>query len=187
MSNGAKRLPRQAAQNGPRKRVPEGRVLEPELVVPDETLPPDLILLRRIARLMDEAVAIPGTGQKAGADALLGLFPLVGDAVAAGTSLFMIYSALRHRVPGPKVAKMAGIVAVDALLGSVPVIGDLFDILWRSNSWNAETVIRYRDGEKPPRRFGEIALAFSLVALVLLGLFAIPFVLLAVLVSRLLA
>src|SRR5512143_2382451 len=100
--------------------------LVPE-VVDDRTLPADLQALVRLARLLDQALPIPGTSRRVGLDPILGLIPGLGDVVSAALSLAIVHGALRHRVPGRKVARMVWNVLLDAVAGSVPVLGDLFD------------------------------------------------------------
>ena len=74
------------------------RVIIPEVLEPDEKLPPDLVALRKFAYLMDEAMPIPGTSRRIGLDAGLGFIPGIGDAIAALLSTWIIIGALRHRV-----------------------------------------------------------------------------------------
>src|SRR5260221_12689870 len=71
----------------------------PEVIEPDEKLPADLVALRHFARLMDEAVPIPGMKKRIGLDAGLSLIPGVGGVIGAGLSTWIIVGALRHRVP----------------------------------------------------------------------------------------
>jgi uncharacterized protein DUF4112 len=140
--------------------------------VTDGPLPPDLQALDRLARLLDEAVPIPGTRQRVGLDPLLGLVPGVGDVVSAILSLAIVHGALRHRVPGRVVLKMVGNLLLDTLVGAVPVAGDVFDALFRANRMNVTLLLAHRDETQAPRRSGEIAGVLALVALVLLALLA---------------
>lgn len=118
---------------------------------PDETLPPDLRAMRRFARFMDEAVAIPGTNQRVGLDAAIGLVPGVGDAFSALLSTTLLISAWRHRVPARVLAKMTWNVLVDLVIGAIPVLGDIFDVMFRDNVQNVELLIRWRDRKRTPR------------------------------------
>ncbi|MCJ8520066.1 hypothetical protein ABID21_003064 [Pseudorhizobium tarimense] len=104
-------------------------------------------LLRRLrrlnsaARLMDTAVRIPGTGIRLGADSLMGLLPVVGDFGGAAVGLAMIYEARRLGVPSHKLGKMLGNLAVDAAVGSVPILGDVFDVYFKSHRRNIGLIL----------------------------------------------
>lgn len=135
---------------------------------PDESLPQDLRAMRRFARFMDEAVAIPGTNQRIGLDAAIGLVPGVGDAFAALLSTGLLFSAWRHRVPFRVLAKMTGNILIDLLIGAIPVLGDVFDVVFHDNVQNVELLIRWRDRTRHPRGVGDfIALVASLGIIVL--------------------
>jgi len=149
----------------------------PEVVEPDEQLPQDLVALRRFAYLMDEAVAIPGTRRRIGVDAGLSLIPGVGEIVGGFLSAWIIVGPLRHRVPMSRVTRMVFYVLLDMSIGSIPVLGTIFDWLFEENVMNLNALLRYRDRTRPPRSVGEIAGAttvvfviLALAALVLLGI-----------------
>jgi len=141
----------------------------PEVVEPEESLPPDLRALSRFARLMDEAVAIPGTKRRVGLDAGLGLIPGVGDTIAALLSTWIIVGALRWRVPLWRIARMVGNILLDLAFGSVPVVGDIFDFFFEENVMNLKMLLRYRDRGRPPRTLGQVAGTSLIVVLVILG------------------
>ncbi len=140
----------------------------PEVIEPDEALPPDLVLLRRFAMLMDEAVAVPGTGRRIGLDAGLSLIPVVGDIVGALFSVVIIAGALRHRVPLVRVMGMLAYVLIDMLVGEIPVAGTIFDWLFEENVVNMRTLLRYRNRRLPPRSVGQIAGVLVLIIAVIL-------------------
>jgi hypothetical protein len=133
-----------------------------------EALPADLAALVRFARLMDAAVRIPGTSKRVGLDPLLGLLPVVGDLAGAGLSLWVLYSALRHRVPPGKLLRIAWNIFADAVFGAIPILGDVFDVFWDSNVRNAELVLIHRDAGRPPRSTGAVAGVFALVSCAIL-------------------
>jgi hypothetical protein len=143
-------------------------LLIPEVVEPDESLPPDLVALRSFAYLMDEAVPIPGTRRRVGVDAGLSLIPGVGEIIGALLSAWIIVGALRHRVPLLRVGRMFFYVLIDMFLGSVPILGTIFDWLFEENVMNMQALLRYRDRTRPPRTIGQIAGAvtvlFALIA-----------------------
>ena len=92
--------------------------------------------LDRLARVMDTAFTVPGTGIRFGADAMVGLVPVVGDGITAVVALYLVSEARRLGAPGHLIGRMLANVAIDAVVGSVPVVGDLFDVAWRANRRN---------------------------------------------------
>ncbi|WP_105374421.1 DUF4112 domain-containing protein [Neorhizobium huautlense] len=97
--------------------------------------------LAAIARLMDTAIRIPGTGIRFGADSVLGLVPLVGDAGGALVGLYIVNEARRLGLPPAKLARMLGNVAADSVLGSVPLAGDVFDLFFKSHRRNLHVIL----------------------------------------------
>jgi hypothetical protein len=152
--------------------VPREKVIIPEVIEPDEKLPPDLVALRKFALLMDEALPIPGTNRRIGLDAGLGFIPGVGDAVAALLSAWIIIGALRHRVPLLHVVRMVINVLLDLGIGEIPLLGDIFDIAFEENMINMRLLMRFRDRSKPPRSFASIGFA-AVVILCIIAAFAI--------------
>src|SRR5438128_3132287 len=94
----------------------------PEVIEPDEKLPPDLVALRRFAVLMDEAVAIPGTRKRIGLDAAVGFIPGVGDIIGGIMSALIVVAALRHRVPVRKIGRMIVNILIDVFIGEIPIV-----------------------------------------------------------------
>lgn len=95
-----------------------------------------LARLEALATLMDAALVIPGTNVRVGFDALIGLVPGIGDLVSAAVSGFILLEARRLGAPRWLLARMAGNIAVDAIGGAVPLVGDLFDVAFRANLKN---------------------------------------------------
>jgi hypothetical protein len=92
--------------------------------------------LRRIAWLLDRSIRIPGTRVRLGLDPLVGLIPGIGDLVGGLFSLYIILEAARLGVPRGLLGRMGWNVALDTLVGEIPVLGDLFDIGFQSNTRN---------------------------------------------------
>ena len=102
--------------------------------------------IERIARVMDSAVNLPVVGP-VGLDALLGLFPVAGDAIAAAVSISLIAKSLKYGVPREIIARMLGNVLFDLLIGAVPGVGDVADIWFRSNARNVALLREYLGDE----------------------------------------
>lgn len=100
--------------------------------------PPRLRRLRRLVHLLDEAVRIPGTKIRVGLDPLLGLAPWAGDVVGGLLTGWVVVEAARLGTPPSVVVRMLGNLALDALFGAVPALGDLFDAGWKANVRNLE-------------------------------------------------
>jgi hypothetical protein len=92
--------------------------------------------LRALSRLLDNAFVIPGTGYRFGLDALIGLVPGLGDAVSAVFSSYIVLQASRLGAPKAVVSRMIANVAIDTVVGWVPILGDLFDVAYKSNVKN---------------------------------------------------
>lgn len=99
-----------------------------------------LARLRRIARLMDSAIGIPGTRFRVGLDGLLGFAPGVGDAVTGLASLYIINEARKMGLPRHKLMRMLANVVMDVAAGTVPVVGDLFDMAFKANLRNLDII-----------------------------------------------
>lgn len=97
--------------------------------------------LNNVARLLDTALRIPGTSIRLGADSLMGLLPVVGDVSGAIIGLAIINEGRKMGLPPNKLAKMLGNVGVDAAVGSIPVLGDAFDIYFKSHKRNVGIIL----------------------------------------------
>lgn len=97
-----------------------------------------LLRLERFARLMDAALRIPGTNRRIGLDGLFGFIPGLGDGFTAILALYPILEAARLGAPTSLLLRMVGNVGVDALVGAVPLAGDVFDVLFKANLRNVE-------------------------------------------------
>lgn len=94
--------------------------------------------LRRLTRLMDSSIRLPGTRYRFGLDPLVGLIPGVGDAIGLGVSLWIVTEARRLGVSGPTLTRMLLNAAADTVVGAIPVLGDLFDAGYKANQRNLE-------------------------------------------------
>lgn len=92
---------------------------------------------------MDSAVRIPGTQFRFGLDPILGLAPGVGDAAGLLISAYILYHGHRLRLPRATLARMYGNILLDAVLGTVPVIGDAFDFAFKAHKKNVALIERH--------------------------------------------
>lgn len=92
--------------------------------------------LRNFSRLLDNAIAIPGTNYRVGLDPLLGLIPGGGDTIGMVFSCLIVYEASRLGASQKTLGQMTFNVLLETILGTVPGIGDLFDVVWKSNTKN---------------------------------------------------
>ncbi len=99
--------------------------------------------IRRVTHLLDDLVPVPGTGQKVGLDPVIGLIPVVGDVTAAAVGGWVILEAARFGIPRWALGRMIVNLIVDLAIGLIPLIGDLFDIVSRSNSANLDIFRRH--------------------------------------------
>jgi hypothetical protein len=111
-----------------------------------ELLPPERKaidpILEQLADWMDTRFEVPGLRWRFGLDALLGLIPGLGDAVTFFVSCYMLSAAARLGVPRIVIVRMALNVAVDLVIGSIPVLGDLLDVAWKANTRNLQLLRR---------------------------------------------
>ncbi len=96
-----------------------------------------LIQAQWIARMMDDRFALPGTKLRFGWDSVLGILPGLGDAVASSISLLIVHHAWQTGASPLTLARMLSNIGLDFLLGSVPLLGDAFDVVWKANVKNA--------------------------------------------------
>jgi hypothetical protein len=135
-----------------------------------------------LARLLDNAIPVPGTNWKIGLDPIIGLIPGFGDMIGAVLSGYIVLEAVRAEVPTFTLARMLVNVGIDTLVGSIPAVGDVFDAAWKSNIMNVALLERHlaATGNAPPKRrnvVGVMALALIVLVLIVgagvaLGIFA---------------
>ena len=99
-----------------------------------------LLRLKLLSERLDELTKIPGTNQKIGIDAIIGLIPILGDLIGAVFSTYIMYSGIKMGVSSKVVTKMAANIGIEFIIGSFPIIGDIFDILWKANKRNVELI-----------------------------------------------
>lgn len=130
-----------------------------------------LTSLARLSRVLDAAIRIPGTDIRVGLDPILGLIPGLGDWAGALGSGYILLRAADLGVARATLLRMAANIGVDFMAGSVPVLGDIFDVGWRANERNMALLRAHLDAPERRRRADRgfvVALVVGLGALLLL-------------------
>lgn len=105
--------------------------------------------IRKLSRLMDTAIGIPGTKFRIGIDPIIGLIPGAGDVISTGFSAYIIYLATRFNLPAKDIQKMIFNIGLEAVVGTVPLVGDLFDAYYKSNIRNLAILERHLQDTEP--------------------------------------
>lgn len=128
--------------------------------------------LRSLSTLLDNSIRIPGTNYKIGLDPLVGMLPVVGDLPTTALSVYIVFEAASIGVPRATLMRMVFNLVIDATIGSIPIIGDLFDAVWKANARNVRLLeARHMDasGATADERFLLIASAALLLFLVVVA------------------
>ena len=141
--------------------------------IPREPPPPEaerrLRRLRSLAWFLDRSIPL-GRKWRIGVDPIIGLIPGVGDWLGALLSLYVLYEGARLGVPAGVLARMAGNILLEAMVGAVPVLGDLFDFAWQANVRNVDLVEQHYRPSLRGRTLRRVWIAVAVFALLLLGL-----------------
>lgn len=132
---------------------------------------PELLWVERVSKLLDSKFRIPGTNIRFGLDPIFGLFPVAGDLGAMLISLSLIYTMYQNGASGKLVAKMILNVLIDALFGSIPVLGAIFDIYYKANNRNVKLLKQYyEEGKHHGSATGVVVSVLFVTILILVGL-----------------
>jgi hypothetical protein len=101
--------------------------------------------IEALERLLEGLFEVPGLGRKVGLDAIVGLIPVVGDAITGAMGLYLVWEARNLGMPRWQLWRMAGNVGIDTLVGAIPIAGDLFDFAFRSNTRNLKIIRKHLD------------------------------------------
>lgn len=123
-----------------------------------------------LSHLLDRAFRIPGTQWRFGIDALIGLIPGFGDIVGSLVGAYSLWIAQRLGAPAAVQARMVLNLAVDGIVGLVPLLGDLFDFAFKAHSRNQALLARWLESPHETMRTSwAVVVAGMLVLLALLG------------------
>jgi hypothetical protein len=128
---------------------------------------------RAFTRLLDTAVGVPGTSFRVGLDPLLGLIPGLGDVTGAALSGYIVILASQLGAPKTVIVRMLGNVVIDTVGGTIPLVGDLFDAGWKSNTRNLALLERHLGEPVSTKRASRAVVWLTVAALALLALGAV--------------
>ncbi len=126
----------------------------------------------RVTRVLDELVSVPGTPIKVGLDPLIGLIPVAGDALAALVGSWVILEASRFGIPRVVLGRMIVNLVVDLGIGAIPLLGDIYDVAFRSNRRNLDLFRKHAldpDASTRGEQSFLVGLVLLLVGIVLLA------------------
>ena len=118
--------------------------------------------LDQLAFYLDGLFRVPGTTWRFGLDGIIGLVPSVGDTLTSIASFYILFAGVRYGVPKITLLRMAMNIAIDYLLGSIPVVGDAFDFVWKSNQMNMDLIREGATG-RDAGKASDYAFVFGLV------------------------
>ena len=126
--------------------------------------------VERVSRLLDSQFRVPGTNWRFGLDPIMGLLPVVGGLPSLAVSGLLILTMMRHGASGNLVVRMVFNVVLDALIGAIPIVGNIFDFAYKANDRNVALLrAHYAEGRHQGSGKG-LLLALTLVLLALGGL-----------------
>ena len=144
---------------------------------PNAPLPTEVRMLDYMSHLMDSRFRIPGTQIRFGLDAVIGLVPGLGDIVSFAMGSALIIGMVRHGASVRMVLKMLWNLAVDTLIGLFPVLGDIFDVWFKSNRRNYRIFTEYVKQNKKPRSIWQVLLVVigGIIGILILFLYLVFF------------
>ena len=134
-----------------------------------------VLFARFLAELLDQRFTIPGTSIRIGLDPILGLIPGIGDGLANIAGSAILFIAAQYRLPKIVILRMALNIALNAMIGAIPVFGDIFSIWFRSNVKNVQLLEYHLSAEDRASTFGNWIFVIGVIVGIILLLIAILF------------
>ncbi|WP_332899004.1 DUF4112 domain-containing protein [Haladaptatus sp. CMSO5] len=146
---------------------------------PEERTEERLDTLRSLSTLLDNSIRVPGTNYRIGLDPIVGMLPVAGDLPTTALSVYIVFEAASIGVPRATLWRMVVNLVIDAVFGSIPVVGDVFDAVWKANARNVALLEARRGdatGAVADERYLLLASAGLLFVLVVLALAVVSLV-----------
>jgi hypothetical protein len=140
--------------------------------------------IERLATLMDSKFKIPGTGMTFGLDPILNLIPFAGNSITVVISGLLVMNMYRYGVSGKVIVKMIGNIAIDALVGAIPILGNIFDFFFKANNRNVRLLkSHYQEGKHQGSGKGIIIISLVVLLLLLAGIIYLGILLLGYIID----
>jgi Domain of unknown function (DUF4112) len=137
---------------------------------------PEFLWIDKMSTLLDNQFTIPFTNVKFGIDFLIGLIPTVGDWLSFGISSIIVLAIVRRGVGVSMLFRMMGNITLDATVGSIPILGDLFDLRFKANRRNVAMLKQYYiENPNPPSVKRSFFIVFILFLVVLVAMLFVAF------------
>ncbi|MFN2099091.1 DUF4112 domain-containing protein [Altererythrobacter sp. MF3-039] len=108
--------------------------------------------IESMEHILERSFRIPGVNYPIGLDSIIGLVPVVGDVITAAMGAYIVWEARNLGIPKWKLWRMAGNIAFDSAIGAIPIAGDAFDLMFRSNTRNLRIIKKHLDKHHPATR-----------------------------------
>ncbi|MCA9501201.1 MAG: DUF4112 domain-containing protein, partial [Nitrospira sp.] len=129
-------------------------------------------MTKYLAEILDRRFTIPGTSIRIGLDPIIGLIPYVGDAIVSFAGAFILVVAAQSQLPKIVLIRMSLNIAINGMIGAIPILGDLFSVWFKSNVRNFDLLERFAVGDRRTSTVGDwvfvVGLLFG-IAFVVVG------------------
>jgi hypothetical protein len=134
--------------------------------------------LETLSYLLDDAIPVPGINYRIGIDPILGVVPIGGDALTLIPSIYIVLEAAYMGLNAATIGRMLFNIVLDATIGSIPLIGTIFDAGWKANARNL-SLLRARARKPAP----DIDKQFLVIAILTVGISVLVFTVIMVLIA----
>jgi len=139
------------------------------------TIPKELEWAERIAGQLDSKFRLPGTNFRFGFDPIIGLIPFLGDSVTFVISSMLVLAMVRKKVSGKLLTLMIGNILLDTIIGSIPILGNIFDFAYKANQRNVRLMKRHYQEGKYQGSGVKTLVIFAILLIVLFALILLVF------------
>ena len=138
--------------------------------------------LDRLSYILDRSIRVPGTDFRFGLDPLISFFfPVAGDTIGAVMSAYIVLVSVRYGLPKSVITRMVFNVGADFMVGSIPLLGDIFDFTWKSNDKNMKLLEKHARGKGGSfwSDWAWVVILMGIAALAIFGLLVLAIIALA--------